>query len=158
MNASVRISTVSALPDLGRMVEASTAEGHRMIARLREEWLSAKNQFTRPGEALFLALVEDELAGVCGVNVDPFSRRASMGRVRNLYVFPEWRALGIGRALVGVVIRHSRASFDRLRVRAGTPEAGKFYEHLGFIPVEEDSATHILSLESVHMGRRFETG
>lgn len=64
--------------------EASIGEGHRMLVRLQENWVSGLNRFDRPGEILAGAIADGALAGVCGRNIDPFADNAAAGRVRIL--------------------------------------------------------------------------
>lgn len=114
------------------MVAESEREDWRFLRRLANEWSSGVNRFDRPGEALFAARVGREIAGVCGLNIDPYASTNSVGRVRHLYVLPACRRLGIGRKLVTVVIDAAQNRFDCLRLRTESPEAARFYERLGF--------------------------
>ncbi len=141
----------SALPQgIENLVTESEAAGFRFLRRLGEEWESGANRFDRPGEALFAALDGDRIIGIAGLNVDPYSTAAGVGRVRRLYVATAWRRQGVGRALVGAVIEAARGRFDRLRLRTRTAEAARFYETLGFVPrAEEAESTHVLVVTGV---------
>jgi GNAT superfamily N-acetyltransferase len=125
-------------------VESSRA-GFRFMERLCDEWASGANRFNDSGEALFLAVVDGEVVGVCGLNRDPYASAPNIGRVRRLYVLREHRRYGVGRALLNAVIIHARNHFSILRVR--TDAATEFYAANGFRPDASDAeATHVLGL------------
>lgn len=124
----------------------SLFEGHEMLRRLAENWRSGANTFSRQGEILLGAFSGTELVGVCGRNVDPYAGDAKVGRVRHLYVRPDWRRHGVGRLLVGEIARGAADFFDRLQLRAPEDAFG-FYESLGFTRVPgEEAITHRLLL------------
>jgi GNAT superfamily N-acetyltransferase len=128
-------------------VAESEQGGLQFVRRLQDDWRSGANRFDRPGEALFAAIDEVRLLGVCGLNVDPYSPSPRVGRVRHLYVSVAHRRQRIGSRLVHEVIAAARHSFDRLRLRTNDPHAARFYEQLGFLRYEADSsATHELDL------------
>ena len=125
----------------------SVAEGYRFIGRLCDEWASGANRFDAPGEALFVAVSNGQVAGVCGINCDPYAHDPHTGRVRRLYVARACRRTGVGRALLQAVVAHAGGHFRRLRVR--TDEAGAFYIQSGFRRVESEPATtHVLDLNN----------
>lgn len=129
---------------LDLLADEARAEGFRMVDRLQQEWRERTNRFDRAGEILLLALQEERVAGVCGLNRDPYSDDDRMGRVRRLYVLKESRRRGIGRLLVTEIQNHCHGVFDQLRLRTDTPEADAFYRSLGFRRVEGDpECTHL---------------
>jgi GNAT superfamily N-acetyltransferase len=80
--------------------------------------------------------------------VDPYTTDPAVGRLRNLYVLPEYRGQGIGASLTRSVIALAASVYQSLRLRAGTPQAAKFYERLGFTPTAGvPDCTHIYSFE-----------
>jgi GNAT superfamily N-acetyltransferase len=124
----------------------SAREGFKFIERLCNDWASGANRFDACGEALFVAIDEGQVVGVCGLNRDPYAKEPRTGRVRRLYVSPAHRGIGVGSALLEAVITHAAAYFDLLRVR--TDAAHAFYTSHGFQPTESDGdATHILKLK-----------
>lgn len=128
------------------LIEESRLEGFWMLVRLLDSWESGRNRFTRRGETLLAAWRGEELAGVCGLNVDPYVEARREGRVRHLYVSAAHRRNGIGRSLVRAIVDKARRHFPVLNVRA-PDEAFPFYEALGFRRVEnEEFATHRLVL------------
>lgn len=128
------------------LLEESRREGFWMLVSLANNWEDGRNRFSRRGEALFAAWVGDQLAGVCGLNVDPYVEGRREGRVRHLYVGAAHRQNGVGRRLVWSVIDKARMHFPVLNTRA--PEtAFSFYEALGFEPAESGAtATHRMRL------------
>jgi GNAT superfamily N-acetyltransferase len=133
------------LPALRELRVESRQEGFKFMERLCEEWASGANRFDAPGEALFLALANDHVIGICGLNRDPYTPDPHTGRIRRLYVLPAHRRNGVGQALLEAVIAHARGHFNQLRVR--TDNARAFYTTRGFRPDPSDTqATHVLEL------------
>jgi GNAT superfamily N-acetyltransferase len=130
----VTIVRVSALPAEVAEVLACEADhaGLGFVRRLVEEWASGRNQFDRRGEAFFVARIDGELVGVCGLNVDPYAAATSVGRVRHLYVLSASRQCGVGARLVGEVVAAARGTFDTLRLTTENSTAARFYDRMGF--------------------------
>lgn len=147
--SNVLVTPLADLPehDLLPLLEESEREGFRFVRRVLEEWRSGVNRFTGRGEVLFGAWIGGTLVGLCGLMQDPYQERPEVGRLRNLFVLPAYRSHGIGAALTQTVIDAARASFDTLRLRAGTAGAARLYERLGFSPVAKvPDCTHLLQL------------
>ncbi|WP_421916640.1 GNAT family N-acetyltransferase [Mesorhizobium sp.] len=133
------------VPAFDALKEESRLEGYWMLVRLADGWASGRNKFLKRGEALFGAWHGKELAGVCGLNIDPYFDRGQ-GRVRHLFVSPGHRRNGLGRMLVETVIERARQCFAILNTRA-PKEAFAFYEGLGFQRVVgEEFITHRMML------------
>ena len=116
-----------------------------MLVTLHQDWISGRNRFERPGEALFQVRGPVGLAGLCGLNRDPYSPDEGVGRLRRLYVAPAERRAGVGEALVRHALAHARGSFTLVRLRTSNPEAARFFRALGFSPTPEDPfATHAI--------------
>ena len=129
------------------LLVASEAEGYRFVRRVVSEWSAGTNTFSDPGEALLGSFLEARLVGICGLMRDPYEDEPGLARLRNLYVLPERRGLGIGSVLVRRVIELASQSFRLLRLRAGTPQAVALYERLGFTRTSEvPNCTHVLPL------------
>ena len=131
-------------PAFDRLKDESRLEGYRMLVRLADGWASGRNKFLKRGEALYGAWHGRDLAGVCGLNIDPYVEGREQGRVRHLFVSAPHRRNGLGRMLVETVIDRARQYFSVLNTRA-PPEAFGFYERLGFQRVAgEEFVTHRL--------------
>jgi GNAT superfamily N-acetyltransferase len=132
---------------LDGLIAESERHGFAFVRRLAEEWLDGANRFDRPGELLLKASLQEQIVGVCGLNLDPFLRQAKVGRVRHLYVLASHRRKRIGRRLIEQIVAESRPSFDRLRLRTTNPDAALFYESLGFTRCADDeTCTHLRDL------------
>jgi GNAT superfamily N-acetyltransferase len=127
----------------GLQAEAK-AEGYDFIDTLVNDWTSAANRFSAPGEMLLGCFEEATLIAVGGLNVDPFAGQPRMGRIRRVYVRREWRNKGIGAAMMTSLIEQASEYFSCVRLRAESPDAARLYERLGFVAIENPDATHIL--------------
>jgi len=142
MTSIVKITELE-LGSLRQLRAESSREGFKFVERLCEEWISGANRFDAPGEALFVAVIDGQVMGVCGLNRDPYTNDQRIGRVRRLYVAPAHRRHRIGQALLKAVVGHARGHFSLLRVR--TDEASAFFVAQGFRPVaSETESTHVL--------------
>ena len=117
---------------LSALANQATAEGHRMVARLIDEWRTGENRFDIPGERLYIATIDGQACGVCGLNIDPFAKNHRIGRVRRVYVSAAHRRRGIGSALMRQLTRDAAGRFDELCLRTHDPRAAAFYEAIGF--------------------------
>ena len=129
-------------PEIQRLVDAAEAEGHVFVARTVDEWATGANRFDGPNEAFFLASVDGEIVGMCGVNVDPYVDDPTVGRLRHLYVHPSNRSARIGEQLTDVCLSHAWGRFDTVRLRTPGEAADRFYERIGFRRISSDTATH----------------
>jgi GNAT superfamily N-acetyltransferase len=123
------------------------AEGVDFIDTLVSEWATGANRFDRRGEVLCGAVEDGLLVAIGGLTVDPYLPSGDVGRIRRVYVRPEWRNGGVGRALVTALIAEARKSFAGVRLRAENAGAGRLYERIGFSPITDPNATHALCLD-----------
>jgi len=129
------------------LVLESEQEGFRFVRRFYDEYVSGKNRFDRDGETVFVARQSSQIVGICGLNQDPYSQFGTIGRVRRLYVHPDFRRYGVGRRLVSIVILEARRFYTTLTLRTDNPVADKFYRAIGFSTDHVfDNTTHWLSL------------
>lgn len=139
--------------DFHALLDESRQQGFWMLVRLLDDWESGANRFARRDETLLAAWRHGELAGVCGLNLDPYVATRNEGRVRHLYVASAHRRAGIGRLLLYAVIDKARRHFPALNLRAPR-EAFAFYQALGFARVEQEYATHRMTFLRPAMPRR----
>lgn len=133
-----------ALPDDFDALRADAAhEGWRHMDRLAVDWASGADRYDKPGEALFAAFFEGELAGIGGVTREPSNPEGDALRARRLYVSPRFRKSGVGTALVGAIIQEAFQNAARLNVNAGR-DSPAFWDRLGFARVDADAFTHTL--------------
>ena len=143
MVADLVVQPIAALPDdIRGLLETSEAEGHTLVRRLVEEWDDGSNRFDAPGEAIVEARVGSRLAAIGGLNRDPYLDDPEVARIRHVYVTPDLRGVGVGRALVLAMVEHARLRFMRVRLRTVTPEGSAFYIAIGFEPIDEPAGTH----------------
>ena len=127
------------------LLTASEAEGFQFVRRVVREWESGAHRFSGGGEALLGGFRDARLVGICGLSRDPYLADPTVGRLRNLYVLPEYRGRRIGSALARHVIEMAGSSFRLLRLRAATPQAAALYERLGFAATTGiEDCTHVL--------------
>jgi N-acetylglutamate synthase-like GNAT family acetyltransferase len=145
MVEKIEMSRVDTLPaDLDEsLLPEAIQEGFNALRWLRDDWKHGVNRFSEPGEAIYTARVSGRLAGVCGVNLDPFAGDAEIGRLRRLYVHPQFRRRGVGRRLVQHALNNSRGHFRRIRLRTLDESSAAFFEAIGFTKFEGDErCTH----------------
>ncbi|XAW96406.1 GNAT family N-acetyltransferase [Pseudomonas abietaniphila] len=84
-----------------------------------------------PDECLMAAYLDQQLVGIGGLSVDPFTH-ASTGRLWRVYVVPAPRGQQIGRRLVSALLAHAALHFESVRLYSDTAEASTFYLRCGF--------------------------
>lgn len=117
-----------------------------MIQRLKDDWESESNSFSKSGEAFWEVRHDGKLIGVGGLNQDPYADDSAVARIRRMYVSKSNRLSGAGRLLVERALVHANDRFHTVRVRS-TPDATLFYEALGFTRVTQiPNATHEIKI------------
>ena len=144
----IRINSVEPY-DWTQILRESLSEGHNMVNRLLTDVRSRANRFDAPGEALLACLSGNGVVAVGGLNREPDESLARAGRIRRLYVAPEYRGHGLGRKLVEEITALAQPHFAVLTVHVGKLKARGFYEHLGFAPVELPGITHTKDLAAI---------
>ena len=129
---------------IGPLAEAARQEGYNHILRIAEEWSAGTNRFERPGESLLGAHDQGRMIAVGGMTVEP--SRADWLRMRRFYVSQSYRGKGVGRCLAERLIEHARSFTTVVTVHAGSDDACRFWEAMGFQPLTGESYTHTLRL------------
>jgi GNAT superfamily N-acetyltransferase len=138
----MRIERITALPDgIDVMRAEAVAEGFDHIETLWRQWQEGF-RFTRFGEMLVAAFVDDELAGIGGVTEDFIDPTCL--RMRRFYERPKFRRLGVARALAVYLIRRALTVHRPIVLFTDTARGAAFWESMGFVPTEREKATHIL--------------
>lgn len=103
------------------------------------EWQSLPGVYKPPAGCLLLAEVDGQSAGC--VALRPFPQ-TDTGEMKRLYVCPEFRYRGVGRALVAALIDMARnKAYKRIRMDTHPPtmsSAISLYRQLGFHEVPAD--------------------
>lgn len=146
---SVSVHLLTRFPPIGfaQLRAEAEAEGYEHIEHLVHDWEEGRIRFRLEGEGLFAVLLADRFAGIGGITHDPDLPYTEALRVRRVYVRPEYRREGVGRALVRRIIEHGLRHAPALVVNAGNPGAAAFFEACGFRPVEDPGHTHRLTRE-----------
>lgn len=124
--------------NVAALAEVARAEGFEFLDRLLREWRDGVNRFDGEGEALFGAFREGRLVGTGGLT----RQRADLGRVRRVYVHPEWRRSGVATAILADVLALARSRYPAVVLYTETPEAARLYERMGFLPESTDGPDH----------------
>ena len=135
-------------PQISTLEKEAVAEGFKFVTRLTLEWHSGSNRFDAPGECLISAYQEQQLVGIGGLSVDPFTH-ARTGRLRRVYVSPASRGQQVGRRVVSALLAHAALHFESVRLYTDTAQASTFYLRCGFTLTAEVHATHILQLRNL---------
>lgn len=120
------------IPEIQFLIDLSEKESLSFLKRFKAQYISGDNRFEEEGEILYFALMEEQLVGLCGVNIDPYLKDPHICRLRHLYVHPLHRRKGIGTDLVKQCIEHAKDHFRLMTLRTFDESAQKFYEALGF--------------------------
>lgn len=115
----IQIIRVSELDEvlIAHLIEESLSQIFRFVERLFQENSSGVNNFDKPGEALFAALLNSRVIGIGGLNQDPYLNDPNIGHLRHLY---------------GQIIHEARRHYRLLTWRADMLSSTRFYQVLGF--------------------------
>lgn len=136
--------------DVSKLVEESEAEGYRFLRRLADQYEDGTNTFNKEGEVLYGVWDQhSHLVAIGGINRDPYSDKAGVGRLRRFYISPGARRQGIGTKLLKQIVEHARGHFKEIVVRTDSANADAFYRANGFSgDLGLPDATHGLTLDS----------
>jgi GNAT superfamily N-acetyltransferase len=119
--------------------------------------LSGKVRYDGTGETLLGVFENSRLIAVGGLTREAEFDVQTAGRVRDVYVLPEYRLRGIGRALLGEIQRRASSHFKVLLVRTGGIATARFYERVGYSRVRANSSyshRRVLTVHSTHRKAR----
>ena len=132
------------LPDaFDDLVAEASGEDVRNMTLLAEVWAQGA-RFQDDGEAILVAFLAGELAGVGALSVEPASPEPAR-RLRRFYVRPAMRRRGVATALASALMHEGFDSVGLLTVNARASEAaGPFWEAQGFVPGTSGPWTHVM--------------
>ncbi|MGI1798488.1 GNAT family N-acetyltransferase [Priestia sp. TRN 1309] len=135
--------------DIKELLMESQQEGFAFLTKLIAEYKNGQNVFNKTGERLWGVYGEqNQLIAVAGLNQDPYSKCANVGRVRRFYVSAQFRRKGMGKRLLKEVIHYAENYYDTLVLYTNTDEAKLFYERNGFKRVyNQHKITHEYKLK-----------
>ncbi|HEY95557.1 MAG TPA: GNAT family N-acetyltransferase [Dehalococcoidia bacterium] len=128
--------------DISHIRNMAEQEGYNMLNRLVADYDSGENRFDKEGEKLIGYILECMVVALCGLNIEP--SYTEYGRIRRLYVLPEYRNRGIGTELVNHLITFAGKYYKGVVVNIGNLPVSNFYESIGFKSVKNPSYTHLL--------------
>lgn len=142
----IQFDRIAALGELADLRAEAAMQGFRFLERLVSDWESGMNRFDGAGECLLGAFICGCLAGVGGINRDPYSGGENVGRLRHLYVLEAYRRRGVALAIVSHLIAQAHGQFREVRLRTDGVAADAFYRRLGFAPLADPCATHAVTV------------
>jgi GNAT superfamily N-acetyltransferase len=144
MTMFIRFVSASDLNQLRRLADIASDEGFKFLHRLVDDFERGAVVFDDPA-AFFLCVVDDgNLIAVGGVTPDPYMDNPEVGRIRHVYVHPQYRSKSVGRNLMREIEVHAKRAYSMLRLRTDTNAGARFYESLGYQAVASSTATHAL--------------
>ena len=138
------------LPDgFDDLVAEASGEGVRNMALLADGWASGA-RFQDDGEALLVAFLAGELAGVGALSVESAASEPAR-RLRRFYVRTAMRRRGVATALASALIHEGLDSVRLLTVNAqASAVAPTFWEAQGFVVDTSGPWTHVLRREPLN--------
>lgn len=116
--------------------DAFTSSVEERAALPMEWWASRLNASEHASEIVIGAFNENELIGVVGVSFETRAKIQHKSRLFGMYVKPDARQHGIGKALVLAALKETRlrpnVAIMQLTVTDGNQAARKLYESFGF--------------------------
>jgi len=144
MNKKLNIEPIQELniKEIEPLIEASEQEGFKFLTRLKNDWISGANRFDKINEQLYQVKQGVQIIAIGGINNNPYQEVGEVGRIRRVYVLPEYRRKGIGRKLTLHLLDTFMDKYEKITLRTDTEEASKFYESIGFKNVKSKNHTH----------------
>lgn len=132
------------LPDgFDDLVAEASGEGVRNMTKLAEGWANGA-RFQDDGEAILVAFLAGELAGIGALSVEPAASEPAR-RLRRFYIRPALRRRGVATALASGLIHEGFDSVGLLTVNAkASKAAAAFWEAQGFAPDTSGPWTHLM--------------
>ncbi|MEG0327439.1 MAG: GNAT family N-acetyltransferase [Erysipelothrix sp.] len=149
----ITLEPVDKTDNIKMLINASSEEHYNFLKRLEKGLKEGTNTFESAHELLLCAKSSDgEIVAIGGIQADPYVRNERIGRVRHLYVHPDYRRHKVGKLILERLLDFSRHHFDEVRLK--TPYEGyenaasKFYEANGFIRSYQEEYSHVYKKKS----------
>lgn len=134
--------------NLEMLVNASLDEEYNFLKKLQVGINNRTNPFEGDNELLLCVKNSDgEVIAVGGIQVDPYEQDSRIGRLRHLYVHPDYRRHKFGKNILESLLVFAKNHFDEVRPK--TPYEGydniasKFYEANGFKRCYLEKYSHV---------------
>lgn len=128
--------------DFEELLRSSLEEGYQDLQHFKDSWESGESRFDKDGENHIVAVEGTRPVGICVLDVDPYDDNSKTGRLRHLYVHPDFRGLTIGTILVAEIIEAASEHFEVLRLKTNDKGVSDFYIKLGFNKNSGKHETH----------------
>lgn len=137
---------------LTALAEQADAEGIRVVRVVIDRWESGEERYDRSGEQLLVGVTDDDgVVGVGGLTICPTVPGAL--RVRRFYVHPAWRRRGVATAVTSALLASWPREVSVITCNAqASAAAPRFWEAMGFEPVDDANITHVLRRPAPSMG------
>ena len=137
--------TATILPvDFPELEADATADGHRHMTRLAAEFTLNRAIF----HATYTCRVNGRLAGVGAITDEPAMTVQPMWRMRRLYVHRQFRRREVARTIASALLLEATSKVSIVTVHAGNDGAAKFWQAIGFRPVEDQAWSHEVQVTS----------
>ncbi|MES5927158.1 GNAT family N-acetyltransferase [Bacillus cereus group sp. MG9] len=118
--------------EVNHLVQESKEEGFNFLLKLKNEYESKRNTFSKTGECLYGIFREDTLIGIGGLNQDPYTKNNKIGRLRRFYIAKDYRRKGLGKLLLGRILSDAKIYFTIVVLHTDTEQGDQFYTSSGF--------------------------
>ncbi|MGY4305073.1 GNAT superfamily N-acetyltransferase [Bradyrhizobium sp. USDA 4369] len=124
--------------DFHKLELDARADGHANMTRLSAEFAGTPSMFHR----VIAAHVDTVLAGIGAITDEPVSAGQPAWRMRRLYVHRDFRRAGVARTIAADLLRAAAGKVEIVTVHAGSDDAARFWEEMGFDPVAGQGWSH----------------
>ena len=138
----IRSLVPSDIHEIRHLATLASAEGFMFLDRFVSELQTGTITLDSPREFFLGFVAHGEIVGMGGVTPDPYVQDRQTGRVRHLYVRSDHRRESVGRKLIRELESRAFMTYSTLRLRTDTIPAARFYEAIGYHPVDDDTAAH----------------
>lgn len=151
----MKLVELNSLPENFDILSAEASkDGHHFLEKMKLDWETGKNQFSRNGEVyygVFEVSNHNEVIAMGGVNIDPYVDDPTVGRLRHIYVAKKYQRTGAGKFLLRALLSHSRKHFNTVRLRTHNTDAVRFYKTFGFEEnLQPNDTAHIYLEKKLH--------
>jgi GNAT superfamily N-acetyltransferase len=127
------------------------ADGHRHMTRFAQEFEASPALF----HAVFVGLIDGQLAGLGAITDEPTLPSQPVWRMRRVYVHRAFRRRDVARAIALALLQEAQGRVTTLTVHAGTDEAARFWEAMGFRPTIGTAWSHEFLTKNIAITKRY---
>jgi len=114
------------------------AGGHAHMTRLATEFTVDRAMF----HAIFACRQDGRLVGIGALTNEPTPTSLPIWRMRRLHVHQHYRRRGVAQRIVNALLQEAAGKVSIVTVHAGNDGAARFWEAIGFSPVEGQPWSH----------------